>query len=90
MHDNCSQDTDKEDDHTHIQGNKENIKENTTKMNNTEYDEGAQYKEAHDIEQTTLQQEIEMELEKKEDIQHQWTKEDKRKKQQNSYFCGTL
>eukprot|EP00957_Ditylum_brightwellii_P001223 95938-Ditylum_brightwellii.AAC.1 len=73
MHDNQSQDIDKENDHTHIQGNKENIKENTTKMSNTDYDEGAQYEEALDVEQNALQQEMEMELEEKEDLQHQWT-----------------
>eukprot|EP00957_Ditylum_brightwellii_P126880 9671937-Ditylum_brightwellii.AAC.1 len=73
MYDNRSQDTDKENNHTHIQGSKENIKENTTKMSNTDYDEGTQYKEVLDVEQHALQREMEMELEEKEDLQHQWT-----------------
>eukprot|EP00957_Ditylum_brightwellii_P066171 5021473-Ditylum_brightwellii.AAC.1 len=58
-------------DSIYIQGNEENIKENTTTINNTKYDEGAQYKEALSVEQTALQQEMEMELEEKEDVQHQ-------------------
>eukprot|EP00957_Ditylum_brightwellii_P181048 13791891-Ditylum_brightwellii.AAC.1 len=73
MHDSRSQDTDKENNHTRIQGNEENIKENTTKISDTDYDEGAQYKEVLDIEQNALQQEMKMELEEKEDLQHQWT-----------------
>eukprot|EP00957_Ditylum_brightwellii_P117491 8960791-Ditylum_brightwellii.AAC.1 len=70
MHNNRSQDTDDENNHNHIHGNKENIKENTEKMSKTDYDEGAKYKEVLDIEQNTLQREMEMELEEKGDLKH--------------------
>eukprot|EP00957_Ditylum_brightwellii_P122258 9323325-Ditylum_brightwellii.AAC.1 len=65
MHDNQSQDTYNKDNHNHIHGNKDYIKESITKMRKTEYDEGAQYKEALNVEQNALQREMEMELEEK-------------------------
>eukprot|EP00957_Ditylum_brightwellii_P038252 2892412-Ditylum_brightwellii.AAC.1 len=68
MQDNRSQDTDDENNHNHIHGNKDNIKENTAKMSTIDYDEGAQYKEAFDVEQNALQREMEMELEEKGDL----------------------
>eukprot|EP00957_Ditylum_brightwellii_P148408 11298850-Ditylum_brightwellii.AAC.1 len=70
MHDNQSQDIDDENDHNHIHGNKENIKENTAKTSKTDYDEGAQYEEALDMEQNALQREMEMELKEKGDLKH--------------------
>eukprot|EP00957_Ditylum_brightwellii_P006148 464907-Ditylum_brightwellii.AAC.2 len=65
MHDNQSQDTDDEDNPNHIHGNEDDIKESIAKMRKTEYDEGAQYEEALDVEQNALQKEMEMELEEK-------------------------
>eukprot|EP00957_Ditylum_brightwellii_P015681 1182943-Ditylum_brightwellii.AAC.1 len=53
-------------------------------MSNTDYDEGTQYKEALDVEQNALQQEMKIELEETEDIQHQWTEVNKKKKQQKN------
>eukprot|EP00957_Ditylum_brightwellii_P132106 10071951-Ditylum_brightwellii.AAC.1 len=50
MHDNQSQDTDDENDHNHIHGNKDDINKNIAKMRKTEHDEGAQYEEALDVE----------------------------------------
>eukprot|EP00957_Ditylum_brightwellii_P136141 10382858-Ditylum_brightwellii.AAC.1 len=53
-------------------------------MSKIDYDEGAQYKEALDIEQNNLQREMEMELEEKGDLKHQCTEVDKKKKQQEN------
>eukprot|EP00957_Ditylum_brightwellii_P010313 779904-Ditylum_brightwellii.AAC.1 len=48
-------------------------------MRKTEYDEGAQYKEALNVEQNAPQRETEMELEEKGDLKCQWTEVDKRR-----------